>query len=258
MSGARASSSPQLPRGAKKALALLLEAHELAQDSEDDAWDYAVEIQMLRGAGITNSGLRWLVEKGWAEHRVESPLPTDANRNLQAPPSRLALTEQTCFILSETGTTLARRLLAAPANGVQIERVALLGDAQHGSKLPLPQWDAARRELRALGLIAKRFKRPAPLQWLVLASFEELGWVCRIDDPLSGLPEQKAKERLHGVITRLNKGHQNAVIRFTGDGTGRGICWEYVQPALRKKMSGQGAMRTRSIPDTHQIDRRAK
>jgi hypothetical protein len=47
-----------------------------------------------------------------------------------------------------------------------------------------PRWDGDRRQLRFGADLCKEYKRPAPRQEVVLASFEELGWPRRIDDPL--------------------------------------------------------------------------
>ena len=75
-------------------------------------------------------------------------------------------------------------------------------------------------------LIVKQFKHEAPNQELLLVSFEELNWEQRIDDPLPRHPGKDPKQRLHDTIKKLNRGQFNPLIRFFGDGTGRGVCWE--------------------------------
>jgi len=72
----------------------------------------------------------------------------------------------------------------------------------------------------------KQFKQPAPSQETILASFEEEGWPERIDDPL---PQQLGvceKQRLHQTIINLNRYQREELIRFFGDGTGNGVCWD--------------------------------
>jgi hypothetical protein len=88
-----------------------------------------------------------------------------------------------------------------------------------------PHWDVARRELRMGARTVKRFRRPAPLQEAILATFEEEGWPPRIDDPL---PEngRNQKQRLREIIANLKPGKRWRLIRFYADGQGLGICWE--------------------------------
>jgi hypothetical protein len=62
---------------------------------------------------------------------------------------------------------------------------------------------------------------------MILDAFEELGWPRHIDDPLPPHREQDPKRRLHNTIDSLNRGQVNRfLIRFRGNGTGRGVGWE--------------------------------
>ena len=76
-------------------------------------------------------------------------------------------------------------------------------------------------------------------QETVLAAFEEEGWPRRIDDPLPPRGALVPKYRLHFTIQCLNQGQLSQLIRFFGDGTGEGVCWElreaflYLVPPLR-------------------------
>ncbi len=63
-------------------------------------------------------------------------------------------------------------------------------------------------------------------QETVLAAFEEEGWPRRIDDPLPPRGALVPKYRLHFTIQCLNQGQLSQLIRFFGDGTGEGVCWE--------------------------------
>ena len=69
----------------------------------------------------------------------------------------------------------------------------------------------------------------SPNQEAVLEVFQEEGWPRRIDDPLPPLAEQDPKYRLHFTIRRLNQSQEHCLIRFFGDGTGEGVCWEFVE-----------------------------
>jgi len=88
---------------------------------------------------------------------------------------------------------------------------------------PRPVWDRTRRELRIAGKVVKRFKWPAGNQESVLNAFEEEGWPDRIDDPICQHPEICAKQRLNDAIKCLNRKQVNPLIKFRGDGTGRGV-----------------------------------
>jgi hypothetical protein len=84
---------------------------------------------------------------------------------------------------------------------------------------PRPRWDADRRELWYGETLCKRYAARAQRQTTILAAFEEEEWPAHIDDPLDpGL--------LAEVLANLNRGLPDAPIRFRGEGTGEGICWE--------------------------------
>jgi hypothetical protein len=91
-----------------------------------------------------------------------------------------------------------------------------------------PTWDSNLRELRVGELVIKRFRQPARNQVTVLASFQELHWPCRIDDPLTGNSEVEPKRRLRDTVFALNRNHVTAnVLGFEADGTGTGIIWKW-------------------------------
>jgi hypothetical protein len=93
---------------------------------------------------------------------------------------------------------------------------------------PNPTWDPDLRELRVGELVIKRFRQPARNQVTVLASFQELLWPCRIDDPLTGNSGVEPKRRLRDTVFALNRNHVTAqVLVFEADGTGTGIIWRW-------------------------------
>ena len=75
----------------------------------------------------------------------------------------------------------------------------------------------------------KRFRVPALNQELILAAFEEEGWLAHLDDPLPRPRNCNAKERLHAAIKRLNRHQVKPLIRFRADGSGSGIIWDAVR-----------------------------
>src|SRR5215831_17467394 len=95
------------------------------------------------------------------------------------------------------------------------------------SRRPKPTWDSDLRELRVGKFVVKRFRQPSRNQVTVLASFQELGWPRRIDDPLTGNPDCEPKRRLRDTVFALNRNHLTPnVLVFEADGTGTGILWK--------------------------------
>jgi hypothetical protein len=91
-----------------------------------------------------------------------------------------------------------------------------------------PTWDCHLRELRVGDLVIKRFRQLARNQVTVLASFQELRWCRRIDDPLPRDSEPDPKRRLRDTVFALNRNHiARNVLVFEADGTGTGIIWKW-------------------------------
>jgi hypothetical protein len=100
-----------------------------------------------------------------------------------------------------------------------------------------PLWNPTTRTLSIGDRVVKQFRVPAHNQEAILAAFQEEGWPNRIDDPLPYSAGVKAKYRLHFTIGRLNGDSRQSLIRFFGDGTGEGICWELRKAAAPPTMS---------------------
>jgi hypothetical protein len=120
-------------------------------------------------------------------------------------------------------TEVARLLRGGP------EKRDRQGGAHAGKKGPAdkPRWDTDRRELWCGPKLCKRYRRPARRQDRILATFEELGWPARVDDPLD-------RGLLRKTLDNLNSGlPPDCPIRFAGDGTGEGILWSAREPTPR-------------------------
>jgi hypothetical protein len=112
----------------------------------------------------------------------------------------------------------------------------------------IPHWDPEQRVLSIGMSVVSQYRAAAPNQEAVLAAFQEDGWPRRIDDPLCFRAGLKPKYRLHFTIQSLNESQRQRLIRFYGDGTGEGICWE-----LRDSVSHSQARPAKKLP----IKRRA-
>jgi hypothetical protein len=194
------------------ALAYLLEAHETARELDRPTLEFACQLPALMTHGITEASLRWLLERGLAEHHMEITdsacrsrrFRRSANNHFQA---------NSCLFLTDAGVGLAEnhRLDLAPiANGSGIQR---------------PHFDTKRRILILGDQIVKQFRVPAANQELILTAFEEEDWPPHLNDPIPPAPEIDPKKRLHDTIDRLNRSQKTPMIRFHGDGTGQGVCW---------------------------------
>ena len=146
--------------------------------------------------------------------------------------------EETCLVLTPAGVLRAR---ANPADPTTFHLCR--GDATTRTRtFRTPHWDQQRRVLCVGGQIVKRYRRPSPNQEAVLRAFEGEGWPYRIDDPLPPDGETPPKIRLHDTIRWLNRHQEHRLLRFAGDGTGEGVCWE---PATASAIVVQDAVAQR-------------
>jgi len=199
-----------LAGGWAAALGVLKEARERAEQVGRDPWEFAVEIGELVNSGIDHSGLRWLISRGLVAHAEEVFDPAAPARSFR-PLANLCLPDRASFVLTVDGLLLAERLGLTPTSG--------------GAAPGAPRWDGERRELYWGEVVLKRFRARAENQELILAAFEEDGWPGRVDDPLPPTYARDASSRLRDAIRRLNEGHTRPLLRFSGDGTGTGVCW---------------------------------
>lgn len=221
-------------------------------------WEFAVEAAQLRHFGLGDTQLRWLILRGYIQHREAHQPPIQPKHNGHAPSPRLLFDDSALLCLTPAGADLIDSLNTALQNGgqstiaptaytavapsdngnghhVRFDRLAVPTIAPNTvinhdlgkQQTPLlPTWDAERRELHFGGQLVKQFKWPAFNQEAILAAFQEENWPPRIDDPLSPSPEIAPKRRLHDTIKCLNRNHHSHLIHFRGDGTGEGILWE--------------------------------
>lgn len=253
----------KIPERMHAALAALLEAYLYAHDADHSVWDFAIDFRSLRRLGITSWDCRWLVAKGLARHGIEQTLPGEPSRSFRHG-GVLVFGRRTCLALTDAGVEYARSLgclsVRSPAAGPHTAGHASLTPSAGGeiglkaslleqsishtsisaapssaaSVLPLtmsPTWDRDRQQLRVGKVIVKEFKVPASNQEAILAAFQEENWPPRIDDPLSPVPDQDPKRRLHDTINSLNRNQKQALVRFLGDGSGQGVRWEFTRSA---------------------------
>jgi hypothetical protein len=195
----------------QQALSHLLAAHRSAAELSLPRLEFAWQLPSLHALRVTDVTLRCLVRCGLVEHYLETTRADQAQRAFRRAPN-LRFTKASCLVISAAGIALAEPSIErdprAPVGGNR------------------PHWDAVQRQLRCGPHLVKHFKVPAPNQELILDAFEEEAWPAHIDDPLSPHPALDPKRRLHNAIDSLNRNQKHSLLRFHGDGRGRGICWE--------------------------------
>ena len=221
----------------------LRQAYDAAFACGRDVWDFSVELSQMQKIGVETHVLRTLICKSWIIHRKETT-PTDQNQRSFEEVDGLALSEQSCFVISKQGYEIAN---SNEMNQPKVEETSSMS-SHHSKPLsqtvenevetsqlgassrphqPLkPVWDRERRELRLGKIVVKRFKWPAENQELVLDAFEDLGWPPRISNPLAAHPSICPKRRLHDTLKCLNRKQVNELVKFRGDGTGLGVLLE--------------------------------
>jgi hypothetical protein len=90
------------------------------------------------------------------------------------------------------------------------------------------RFDAGLRALYCGAAVLRQFRRSAHNQIAILAAFERANWPRRIADPLPRRGTTDPGERLRAAVHALNGGQRPAAIRFFCDGSGGGICWEFL------------------------------
>lgn len=96
-----------------------------------------------------------------------------------------------------------------------------------------PHWDSDLGELWVGNKLIKAYREEAENQKLVLGAFQKQEWRRRLDDPIvrhAGEPTLRRKRRLRDTITGLNADQLTpGVIKFRGDGTGKGVIWYWCE-----------------------------
>jgi hypothetical protein len=213
----------------------LLTSLDCANSVQSDVWNFAVEISILREAGLGENEFRWLIFMNYVDHAQEVTRPNDDGRQFRQT-GNLSFAKRTCFVLTEAGVLFARTLLSQVPDTTSTSPMTANSDPKNGDKNNaadqiVPTWDAQRRELRMRGRVIKRFRWSAKNQERILATFEEEGWLHRIDDPIPPQPQADQRQRLRDAVRALNKNQETLLIRFRGDGSGQGVVWDLVEEA---------------------------
>ena len=168
------------------ALESLRQAREYANDLGVDVCEFCVGLQPIEEFGLSKIDLKWMLLKG--------------------------------FIKEIADETHSPRAIYVTEHGLAFLHQQVLRKLK-------PKWLPEKRQLTFDGRVIKQFRVPSCNQEAVLMAFEEEGWPPRIYDPLIPKNGIEMKRRVMETIKSMNRWHKQKVIRFFGDGTGRGICW---------------------------------
>lgn len=95
------------------ALLVLLDAYNAAKDVDQDVWEFAVPISALYDAGATTTILKRFCVDSLVDYACESDSQSAIGRVFQRPfghaQGPLMFFENTCFVLTEAGVTVARK-----------------------------------------------------------------------------------------------------------------------------------------------------
>jgi hypothetical protein len=220
------------------ALFLLRQARRLAENANCEVWDFAVELEELRRTGVSIVEIRWLLVRGFAQQAWELPPLCNGRRRFDKANS-WTLRPNSCFVMTDAGLPVVRGLADGPTTQRHLRKspsaLALEKPARSSVRrrngfavAPAPFYDGLRNEFFWGETLVKRFRSPAPNQQGVLAAFQASSWPDRIDDPLPETDGLCPRRRLSETIRALNHHQTQFVIRFCGDGSGRGVLWECV------------------------------
>jgi hypothetical protein len=202
---------------------LLLRAARYAQNSQQPVWNFTTSVSTLRTLGLQDCDLRWLVIKGYLDHAYDASARGAPRITESTPPTRF--TYRSTFVLTSQGTRFVECLLKPPSFSLPPRDTPVPLAAQQ-----TPLWDAQLRELRIGCVVIKHFSVPAENQETILSSFQEEAWPAHLDDPLPPVAGIDAKRRLHSTIRCLNRNQKSPLLRFHGDGYGRGVYWKFLLP----------------------------
>ena len=209
-----------------------------------DRWDFAFSGAELLRLGLNPATLQRLVRRGFVKRRDpgEATAAGMGNRLRVEPVARDRFIATDAAVAVATHTVDSIRAIIACCARRVLDRGARARSAQ------TPRWDDVRRELWYGRILVKRFRRSAPNQELILRAFEQCGRPHRIDDPLCHSDVVDSVEGLHDAIKSLNRSRsKRRVLRFGGDGTGRGVCWHLETARAARRTVGKrrtnGALR---------------
>lgn len=208
-----------LSTGKLVALERLVDAWADASDAKRPVWQFAVKLHRLLTAGATESDLRWLIARRYAEQALEVTRPGDDERGFSAV-TALTFAENVCFVISHAGLVFVRQ------QGIGGSLNCVAETAARSPVAGALRWDRTSRELWVNGKLAKRFYRTARAQWAVLDEFQARNWQPRAEIEIRGNGHRDAAQRLREVVAHLNNGLDHSLIKFRTDGSGEGVAYD--------------------------------
>jgi hypothetical protein len=183
--------------------------------------EFSVDLATVLSTGVAESRLLVLIEAGvigLLRQNRAGPARRGSRRS-----ARSVLGPRSAFVLTAAGESLLEELQAASASAPD-------APPRPPARKTGPTWNPVRKELWFQGSLVKRFRRKdAANQFLILESFEELGWPEWIDDPLPHVPGIAAEQRLQETVKSLNRRQLHPALHFNVSSLRQGVRWTRIQ-----------------------------
>jgi hypothetical protein len=207
---------------ARAALLHLEQAHHYSGVRAKDPWQFGVEMTFLLAAGLTVSDLRWLVDKGYLEHAVETTTWRHRHRAFRHVPN-LAFAKRSCFLLTPAGLAALEADAWGASDGHVGEGQQQRPQRPEAAKPAVPRWDADAHTL-SWREQTWQFRHEAPHLEAILAAFQQGRWARCVRVTLEsagGCP----KASLHNAVKNLNRKVRHS-LHFAQEGNGTRVSWQ--------------------------------
>jgi hypothetical protein len=202
-----------LSDGKIAALKLLKQAHDDAEDAQEEPRQFAATKDELLAAGATASDLLWMIRMRYVEHVLDITRDGESRRQFRGATTP-QLGANSCFVLTHLG-----KVCLETKRRERSATMAKPASRSMPARLPAERisWIKQRHELTVDGKVAKRFKHSAPAQWQALDLFQADGWRGPIEASPTGDPLRDYGQRLRELVKELNQGLDTSLIHFRKD-----------------------------------------
>jgi hypothetical protein len=208
----------------RAALSQFVQAKTYADQFGRDVWDFAIDIESLRQAGVTTNDLRWLLYEGYIEHSHERPSRRRGRRVFHRA-ANLVIDDRSCFVLTPQGLQRTRAIHGPAARNGPGRAVTSRTDRVKAGPAAHPYWDARGHTLYWAGRLVKHFKADAPYQEAILNAFQVAKWPAVVTVRLLGDSDCFSKDRVRNTIRNLNR-VAGPHLAFHQEGNGGRVRWE--------------------------------
>jgi hypothetical protein len=210
-----------------RASSILLQALGEAQDNGQLAWEYAVELRNFCDARVPTCVLRWLMDKGIAEHGYEQASDRSGRRRFRLVKSH-EFKENSCFVLKTEMAAEIRKALSEAALS-QFRSEGAADPLEQPVHFGIPYWNSQAGEIWYENDLVKKLSGTALNQRSVMDAGQKNDWRQPIPSPFK-VGERFDSETLHNTLASFNRNQINPRLHLFRDGTGKAFRWEPLHP----------------------------